>query len=61
RIIHLEDKTTAAGLFAVLAEEYGFAPYRGTIRFALNREYVAETQFLSDGDEIAFITPVAGG
>lgn len=61
RIIHLEDTTTAAGLFEVLAEEYRFEPYRGTIRFARNREYVAGTQPLSDGDEIAFITPVAGG
>ncbi|MBI4042305.1 MAG: MoaD/ThiS family protein [Deltaproteobacteria bacterium] len=30
-------------------------------RFAVNREYAPLSQFLNEGDEIAFLPPVAGG
>ena len=36
-------------------------PVVGSARFAVNREYVPRTTVLRDGDEVAFIPPVAGG
>ena len=33
----------------------------GSLRIAVNREYVGDTHVLADGDEVAVIPPVAGG
>jgi len=35
--------------------------WRGTLRLAVNREYVAFDRILAAGDEISFIPPVSGG
>ena len=32
-----------------------------SLRYAVNQDYVPETQVLRDGDEVALIPPVAGG
>ena len=37
------------------------APSRDSVRFALNRQYAAVDQTLTDGDELVLIPPVAGG
>lgn len=34
---------------------------RSVIRVAVNREYVDPDQLISEGDEVALITPVSGG
>lgn len=39
----------------------GLGAYRGVIRLAVNQEYVSSEHPLSDGDEVALITPVSGG
>ena len=39
----------------------GLEAYRPVIRLAVNQEYVSTEQSLSDGDEVALITPVSGG
>jgi molybdopterin converting factor subunit 1 len=53
---------TVADLVAHLAESHGiFALGAGSIRIAVNREYVADEHPLGDGDEVAVIPPVAGG
>ena len=39
----------------------GLEAYRGVIRLAVNQEYVSPEQALSNGDEVALITPVSGG
>ncbi len=33
----------------------------GSLRIAVNREYVGDEHVLADGDEVAVIPPVAGG
>jgi molybdopterin converting factor subunit 1 len=43
------------------AEHRELADYRRPPMVAVNEEYVAADQILSEGDELAFIPPVAGG
>jgi len=38
-----------------------FALGAGSLRIAVNREYVGDAHVLADGDEVAVIPPVAGG
>jgi molybdopterin synthase catalytic subunit len=62
REFQLPDNATISDAWALIANESpALAPQRDHVRFALNREYVAADQELSDGDELAFIPPVAGG
>ena len=58
----LRDGSTVAELMATLAESHGiFALGAGSLRVAVNREYVDGAHVLRDGDEVAVIPPVAGG
>jgi molybdopterin converting factor subunit 1 len=53
---------TVGELLDELAESHGiFALGAGSIRIAVNREYVEKDHVLADGDEVAVIPPVAGG
>jgi molybdopterin converting factor subunit 1 len=53
---------TVGDLVSQLAESHGiFALGAGSIRVAVNREYVHNDHVLADGDEVAVIPPVAGG
>jgi molybdopterin converting factor subunit 1 len=53
---------TVGDLLGELAESHGiFALGAGSIRIAVNREYVEKDHVLADGDEVAVIPPVAGG
>lgn len=62
RDIELPDAATVADAWTLIAKEApAIAPQRDHVRFALNREYATADQPLSDGDELAFIPPVAGG
>ncbi len=38
-----------------------FADWGGSIRLAVNHEYVPADHLLQDGDEVAVIPPVSGG
>ena len=55
------DATVADAWQALAAQTPALAAQREHVRFARNREYVGADQPLSDGDELAFIPPVAGG
>lgn len=46
---------------ALLRERPELAPYRGRLAVAVNRAYAAFDAPLHEGDEVAFIPPVAGG
>ena len=53
---------TVGQLLEELAASHGiFAIGAGSIRIAVNREYVDHGQVLADNDEVAVIPPVAGG
>lgn len=53
QLIHLLDELEKS--FPSISE------YRPVTRIAVNQEYVGESVDLSDGDEVALITPVSGG
>ena len=54
--------TSIDAIWQRLRQQYGeLAAYRQPPLVALNEEYVAPDQVLRDGDELAFIPPVAGG
>lgn len=46
---------------ALCAESPQLAEHRGSVSFAVNREYVDASHALRDGDEVALIPPVSGG
>ncbi len=53
---------SAAELLAHLCERYpGLAPYRSSLRVAVNGRYAAPDDRVVAGDEVALIPPVAGG
>ncbi|HEY2775254.1 MAG TPA: molybdopterin converting factor subunit 1 [Candidatus Binatia bacterium] len=56
------DGITVAELMTELAGDHGiFALGAGSLRVAVNREYVGDSHVLADQDEVAVIPPVAGG
>lgn len=58
----LADGATVGDLWAALClERPELEPLKGSISFAVNREYVERAHVLSDGDEVALIPPVSGG
>ena len=61
--LELPDGATVADALDVLAREPGLDNLLGRlpVRAARNREYVAESQALESGDELALIPPVSGG
>jgi MoaD family protein len=52
---------TVEDLYDEIKEEKGFELKKDFIRFACNGDFVGSEYSLSDGDEIVFIPPVAGG
>ena len=62
REFELPDGATIDDVWRTLATETpALAAQREHVRFARNREYATADQPLADGDELAFIPPVAGG
>ena len=60
--LDLETPVTGADLLDHLEARYPVVgDYRPVLRLAVNQEYVSETVILSEGDEVALITPVSGG
>ncbi len=58
----IEGGATARQLMQDLKEEYpAFGYYAPVIKIAVNHEYVDPETVLCDGDEVAWIPPVAGG
>jgi len=60
--IEVPTGTRASDIWERLRQQYReLADYRRPPMVALNEEYVTPEQQLRDGDELAFIPPVAGG
>lgn len=52
---------SVAELFNFLSNRYELQEHREYLRFAVNCEYVKNDFVIKDSDEVALITPVAGG
>jgi len=61
-LVSVSEQSTVQTLMDSLADDFPeFQKFRNYIRVAVNEQYAdADTQ-LSEGDEVAFITPVSGG
>lgn len=57
----LPDGATVAELAGLVSARTGSAGLPGSWAVAVNREYASADKELNDGDEVAFIPPVAGG
>ena len=58
----LDEGTTVAGLWNALREGVPhFARFGAMPAVAVNCEYVSGARTLSEGDEVAFLPPIAGG
>ncbi len=52
----------ADDLWAALIRRFpALAPYRGSVRLAINGTYASAEDLVAAGDEVALIPPVAGG
>ena len=61
-VLELPEGTRAAEVWQRLRSEYGaLADYKQPPMTAVNESYVRADAVLHDGDELAFIPPVAGG
>ena len=56
-----EPCSASALLDLVCAQHPALSAYRGCLRVAVNGEYVALSDLVRPGDEVALIPPVAGG
>ncbi len=62
RDLALAEGTTAGDVWQSLRASYAkLADYTQPPMIAINESYAAPTDVLRDGDELAFIPPVAGG
>jgi molybdopterin synthase catalytic subunit len=60
--VELPDGATVGELVERIAQQFPeLRPLLGASRFAVNREYAPSTSVLQNGDEVAFVPPVAGG
>ena len=59
--IELPEGATAGDLLGRLRSIYPSLPSSNSVLIAVNSEYVAATDPLHEGDEVAFIPPVSGG
>ena len=61
-VIELADGTTPAGIWSVLRQEHSaLEPWTAPPMVAVNESWARPDSPLRDGDEVAFIPPVAGG
>lgn len=60
--VTLDAPATGADLLDTLSDRHpAVADHRDALRLAVNAAYVPDEASLSDGDEVALITPVSGG
>jgi molybdopterin converting factor subunit 1 len=59
--IELPEGATVAALIDIVSRRAASAVPPGSMAVAVNQDYAARDTVLRDGDEVAFIPPVAGG
>jgi molybdopterin converting factor subunit 1 len=60
--VTLDGPATGEDVLDLLAQKHpSVEQHRGSLRLAVNESYVPTDVALSDGDELALITPVSGG
>ncbi|MBE0659882.1 MAG: molybdopterin converting factor subunit 1 [Bryobacteraceae bacterium] len=60
--VEMEEGSTVEALFERFAGEFpALRPMSKSLVLAVNQRFVARTQSLNDGDEVAFMPPVSGG
>jgi len=52
---------TVSELYAALKNKHGFSLDAGSLRVAVNDEFVKWEQVLNNNDQVTFIPPIAGG
>ena len=57
----VEHAGDAIALYDRLAQQHRFTMPRERVRLAVNGDFVAWTQPLTDGDEVVFVPPMSGG
>lgn len=62
RVFDVEPQADGQTLFArLVAAHPALDDWKGSVRLAVNCEYVPLTRVLKEGDEVAVIPPVSGG
>ncbi len=60
--MELDGRCTVVELLDRICERFpGLVPYRGSLRLAVNGTYASSKDYVTSGDEVALIPPVAGG
>ena len=60
--VDLPSGTTVAGLWdQLVSDDERLAPFKNSINFAVNHDFVGKEAELSPDDEVAFLPPVSGG
>ncbi len=57
----IPEQFTAVDLWKQINQKYSLAKHESYLRFAVNLDYVQNHHQLQHNDEVALITPVAGG
>ena len=60
-VMRLDDGSTVRDVIDTVASMPGAAKLPPSPLVAVNSSYASQTRVLSEGDEVAFIPPVAGG
>lgn len=60
--MELEGRCTVLEFMNRICERFpALVPYRASLRLAVNGSYASNKDYVSSGDEVALIPPVAGG
>lgn len=59
--MQIPERSSTQDLWNMLKEKYALHEHEEYLRFAVNMDYVQHPYALNEGDEVALITPVAGG
>ena len=59
--VTIQQATSATHLYEQLSQKYHFSRSQSQLRVAINDDFANWNELIYDGDNVAFISPVAGG